>query len=145
MKVKVNNKLTEIDVAFLRIDVPVRYEEEGIPKDFPLRVPVDQLNQHSDYDRWQALVDVETGKLSEWPVGKTGRIHMKVCDEGNYTLYDANMNELADIEEDYVPSFLPGEHCGDYIIFDIGEDGVIANWPTRISSTEINEFFKEAK
>jgi hypothetical protein len=59
---------------------------------------------------------------------KSVSVHVKVCDSGNYDLKDANGNVLKEIQ-DYVPSFFPGEHYGDYLILDIDiETGMITNW-----------------
>lgn len=117
MKAQVQ-KTVEVDVKSVVVDIPVRYEEEDIPNDFPLRVG----------DRWKATIDVETGQIHDWPQGKTGSFYMKVCDEGIYTLLDQEGNELAKIDEDYVPNLIPGEY-GDYVEFAIDENGIVTNWP----------------
>jgi len=56
-------------------------------------------------------------------------VHCKVCDSGIYTLKNHAGEEIAQIDEDYVPTFFPGEHYGDYLILDINlETGFIQNW-----------------
>ena len=108
----------EVEVSAIRIEVAVRYEEEDIPNDFPLR----------DGEMWRATVEMNTGKIKDWPVGKSGRLQMKVCDEGTYTLLDAEGKTIASIEQDYIPNkVVPGEY-GDYIDLKIDENGIVTNW-----------------
>ena len=60
------------------------------------------------------------------------QVHAKVCDSGCYTLKDQNGKDIAS-RDDYVPSFFPEEHYGDYIILDIElETGKILNWKKPI-------------
>lgn len=115
----------QVDVKFLHINVPVRYEEEDIPNDFPLR----------EGDVWKGTVDLDTHRILEWPRGKTGSMHMKVCDEGIYTLQTADLKTVA-VRKDYCPNkVIPGE-WGDYIELEIAEDGTITNWPEHPSLAE---------
>lgn len=59
---------------------------------------------------------------------KTLKICAKVRDCFSATLLDANGTELHD-HDGYVPSFMPGNHHGDYVMLDIDIDtGVITNW-----------------
>lgn len=65
---------------------------------------------------------------------KTLRIYSKICDQFTGTLEDADGEIIAEWDNDYVPSFLPEQHYGDYLILDIDlETGQILNWkkPTR--------------
>ena len=65
-------------------------------------------------------------------------VHAKVCDSASYTLKDMNGKELA-LRDDYVPSFFPDEHYGDYLILDIElESGRILNWkrPDELAVSE---------
>lgn len=56
-------------------------------------------------------------------------VHVKVRDRGNYTFKDETGNVVANLEEEYVPSFFPEDHYGDYLIFDIDlKTGRILNW-----------------
>jgi hypothetical protein len=119
----------EIDVATIRIEVAVRYEEEDIPNDFPFR----------DGSMWCADVDMDTGKITDWPQGKAGTLSMKVCDQGTYTLFDRAGNELARLENDYCPNrVVPGEY-GDYINLEIDATGTITNW---IKKPDFGAFFE---
>lgn len=125
MKTEITFK-KEVDIKHLRVHIPVRYDEEDIPKDFPLRVEVP--NDKDGYDWWDATIEVDTGKILNWPQGVSGEMNMKVCDEGSYYLLDESGEILKSIEQDYAPnSFIPGEY-GDYISLNINEEGIITNW-----------------
>jgi hypothetical protein len=68
-------------------------------------------------------------KIVETVEAKSVRVHVKVSDSGCYELKDANGELIAEIDEDYVPSFFPEDHYGDYLILDIElETGRILNW-----------------
>lgn len=110
---------TEIEVSKVIIDIPVRYEDEDIPFDFPLR----------QGDRWRAEVMIDSGHIDGWPEGREAEMHMKVVDEGYYQLIDPEGNVIATRSNDYVPhGVVPGEY-GDYVHLVISGDGVIQNWP----------------
>jgi len=72
----------------------------------------------------------------ELPVKKTVnvnvkelRIHLKVRDSFSATLIDDQGDEIYYCENEYVPSFMPGDHYGDYVYLNIDIDsGVILNW-----------------
>ncbi len=52
--------------------------------------------------------------------------------------------EVAD-HDGYVPDFFPGEHFGDYLMFDIDIDtGVILNWK-KPTTKQLAEFVKGCK
>jgi len=120
----------EVEIKIVRVEVAVRYGEEDIPKDFPMR--------HGD--TWLANIDIDNGCVLGWPYGHKGNLSMKVCDEGSYYLYDSDWNQVLSIENDYVPnSLIPGKY-GDYIDLHIDENGTITNWPKKPS---IEDFIKE--
>ena len=127
LKVKIEQ---EVEISTVHIEVAVRYEEEDIPNDFPLRKD----------DLWIADVDIDTGRIKDWPIGKSGRLSMKVCDEGTYTLLDKTGKIIATRAQDYVPNdLIPGEY-GDYIDLKIDAQGFITNWPKK---PNLSEFFPE--
>lgn len=75
---------------------------------------------------------------------KTIAVCAKCSDCCSATLKDQDGNTIVDYDG-YVPDFFPGEHYGDYIMFNIDIDtGVIANWvvPTK---HDIERFIKKAK
>lgn len=128
MKIKIPT-FVEKDVKWLKMEIAVRYDDEDMPYDFPLR----------QGDMWNVLVDVDTGEIKDFPKDITHNMNMKVCDEGTYTLYDADMNEVAAIAGGYVPNrLIPGKY-GDYVELKIA-DGKITNWPT---DPDLSEFVKE--
>lgn len=109
-----------VDAKVLRIKIPVRYEEEDIPNDFPRRVG----------DDWIADIDIDTGQILDWKIGESGEMYMKVCDEGEYELRDKKAKIIVRLEGDYVPNSLlpPSDGYGDYVHFVIDENGFITNW-----------------
>ena len=129
MKVTVT-KPVEIDIAYVRISVAVKYDEEDIPNDFPFRKG----------DQWDIIVDIETGKIVDWPEGVEHDLHMKVTDSGSYWFLDAAKLPVGWIDEDYVPNdVVPGSY-GDYIEMQIAGDGTITNWP---KSPDVSAFFPQ--
>lgn len=131
MKMTVSRRVTEeVDVHSIRIVVPVRYGEEDIPNNFPNR----------NDDMWEVLINVNTGEIHGWPTSgefASFDVHMKVCDSGCYYLFDAGGKQIAKIENDYVPSCVPGEY-GDYVVMSI-KNGVVADW--KFSAHEIADSF----
>lgn len=121
-----------IEISAVGIVVPVNYEEEDIPNDFPMR----------NGDTWKATVDIDTGVIEGWPIGKTGRLHMKVCDGGTYSLIGSAGEVLAVRNQEYVPhGVIPGEY-GDYIDLQIDATGKITNWP---KNPDVGVFFGESE
>lgn len=116
---KFHRKIIEtIDVKYLGIRLPVRYGDEDIPYDAPMR----------NGDVWYATIDIDAGIVLDWPQGKTLNMHMKVVDMGIYTLSTAEGEEVACVEGDYVPtSLVPGKY-GDYVHLNIDATGKITNW-----------------
>ncbi len=110
------NQPVEVEVDAIRCVLPVRYEEEDIPNDFPLRRG----------DVWEITFDVQTGIIRGWPQGRQDNVQMKVVDGGSYYLMSGE-KVIAELEQDYVPSCIPGD-SGDYVNFDIDEFGKITNW-----------------
>lgn len=128
----------QIHITHIHISIPVRYDEEDISKDFPLR----------NGDLWEALVNIDTGKIEDWPKNacEQYRLSMKVCDEGTYTLLSDTVpngvkrfTQVAKLEQQYVPNgVVPGQY-GDYVDLHI-TDGVITNWPKQ---PNVRAFFGE--
>ena len=120
---------TTINIKTITCEMAVRYEEEDIPDDFPLRTG----------DMWIGTIDVETGEIQGWPVGETGELSMKVCDEGVYTLFDESGKLIAK-KDGYVPSCIPSEY-GDYVQFTIDKNGKIADWDKYFTEENVIESF----
>lgn len=112
----------EVDVDAIRVSVPIRYDED-----------LEELGENSlgmfVTDRTLRVELELDGQVRDWP-GGAAYIHTKVVDQGTYELLSGSV-VVATISEDYVPSCLPGEHHGDYLILDIAEDGTITNWSDR--------------
>lgn len=124
---------TEVEVDSVRLLVPFRYddEDEDAPYDFPLRVK----------DMWDVTIDLDSGVIRGWPSDAGAQeLHMKVCDMGHYYLLSGD-KQVAAIEQDYVPGFMPGDHYGDYIILNIGADGKIAKWGNKCNLQRVTTSF----
>lgn len=67
---------------------------------------------------------------------KTLRLYIKVCDRFSASLETDDGREIHIQDDGYVPSFMPGDHYGDYLILDIDIDnGSITNWKTPTSES----------
>jgi len=131
MKITINQPV-EVDLKKIIIDINPRYigdtDDDDVPTDFP----------GIDGDNWRASVELETGRIEGWPEGQESRLYAKVCDAGRYSLY-ANDGSCITTLDGYVPhGVVPGDY-GDYIDLDIGPDGVIKNWPSRL---DFDDFFE---
>ncbi len=126
---KVTVKLpTEIEISHVKIVAAVNYDEEEIPNDFPGRKG----------DTWHAMIELDTGKIVDWPAGRAEKMHLTVKDSGTYTLLAPDGKHLATRDENYVPhGVVPGQF-GDTIEITINGDGVIAEWPKK---PDIEQFF----
>lgn len=108
----------EVNITRLNMQVAVRYDDEDMPYDAPMR----------EGDMWKATIDIDEKCIVAWPKGKALSFDMKVCDQGSYQLFDDHGNQVLAIENNYVPNnLLPGEY-GDYLRLEIDENGVITNW-----------------
>ena len=121
---------------FIKVEAAVRYWEDS------------EINGVSDEDGkltpfrvgdlWCPLIEIESGKIQNWPIGTTAKFHFKVCDAGAYYLLDENEELVSSIEDDYVPNGLchGGNGYGDYIIFNVDENGVIENYSNGIDEED---------
>lgn len=93
-------------------------------------------------DDWCPTIDLNTGRVLEWPEGTTANIHYKVCDAGEYWLEDENGKRWK-WDDHYVPDYLlcvEDNGYGDYIILKIDGGGFIQGWKQpRIDMTEWKE------
>jgi len=125
----------EVDIKEVVICVRPRYigdtEDDDMSPDFP-GLCYDKIS-------WTCCINIDDGRIEGWPAGRVESIHIKVCDAGSYTLYDADGISVAMIDG-YVPNeLIPGEY-GDYIIMNINSFGRIENWP---SNPSVRQFFEE--
>ena len=119
------NTTKEIEIAKIRVILPIRYEDEDMSYDFPLRKG----------DVWEATIDIDSGKIENWP-GNPAQFEVKVVDGGTYILLAEDGTEIS-ILQDYVPRCISGDF-GDYIKLDIADSGTILNWKTNLT---FHEFF----
>lgn len=128
MKVKVKTE-KEVEIKYVIVDVNPRYLDEE-------EQPVPLLNG----DTWRVKIDIDSGRIENWPLGEARQYYWKICDAGSYYLLDDADNVVLSIEDNYVPNgLLPGE-WGDYLDLKINGDGVIANWLANVS---IDEFIDD--
>lgn len=84
---------------------------------------------------WSPIIDVATGVIENWEIGKTAKIHYKITDCCAWELLDENSAVVKSQDDGYVPNSLsPAERgYGDYIIMNIDEKGQIDKWCFDIS------------
>lgn len=119
----------KIEIQFIRVVLPVRFGEEQMAHDAPLRTG----------NTWEATIDIESGKILDWEQGKTLNFYLKVVDMGFYYLLSPGKETVGSILGGYVPDCLPEEY-GDYVDFEIGESGFIANWKVA-ANMDFSAFF----
>lgn len=113
---------------FVEVSAEVRYWEDA---DLNGTTDVEGKIPLRRGDLWEPVIELATGRVLNWPDGTAADIHYKVCDAGEYWLLDESKSRIAKWRGYYVPNdFLcVGDNgYGDYIIFKIGEDGLIAGW-----------------
>ncbi len=126
MEVEMNLK-TKVDIKTLHVKAGARYWEDatvnGVEDTEGDLIPC----RNGDY--WEPIIDVETGKIINWKEGAEADIHYKVCDDGTYTLKDAEGKIIAS-KDGYVPDIMcpEKEGYGDYIKMKIDKNGIIANF-----------------
>jgi len=124
-----------VAVKFLKVSANVRYWEDanvnGIEDTNGTMIPC------RNGESWEPTIDLDTGRIVDWPTNTLADVHYKVCDEGRYALTDADGKEVC-VKDGYVPSIMsPNENgYGDYIIMTIGADGTIANF----DNADLDEF-----
>lgn len=125
----------EFDVKKLKASCGVRYWEDATVNG--KEDTNGDLIPCRNGDCFEPIICIESGLILNWEKGKTASLHYKVCDAGEYTLICDNDNEIKTIEG-YVPSMMcpKGGGYGDYVIMDIDEDGVIANWSASFDDFE---------
>ena len=128
----------EFDAKFLQVEAGVRYWEDTevngeLDTEEGDNVPC------KDGELWKPLIELETGRVLNWEVGKTASVHYKVCDKGRYILQDAYHEPIKTIDGYVISDLAIGESgFGDYIIMEIDENGMIENW-----SPSLEEFIDE--
>lgn len=78
-------------------------------------------------------------KIEQEVEAKVIEVHAKVSDSGSYILRDAKGIKIKE-SDGYVPGFFPGQHYGDYLMFEIDIDtGTILNWK-KPTEEQLREF-----
>ena len=97
------------------------------------------------HDYLELVIDIDEGKVLNWPEGFCLNTHYKSCDDGEYSFLDENMNEVVNITEEYeqydVPSFfsIEDEGYGDYAHMNIKGNGTIEHF--GLMKELITEYF----
>ena len=124
---KVTARITkEFEVTAIGITAEVRYWEDatvnGVEDTDGALIPL------RFGDCWMPIIELDTGRVRDWPEGTTADIYYKVCDAGEYELLDGK--RVVAERSGYVPDMLGVSEpaYGDYIIMKIGADGLIDGW-----------------
>ncbi len=117
--------------AYLEVRAGVRYWEDatvnGVEDGQGALIP------HRKEKDWCPIIQLVDGLVLDWPEGTKADIHYKVCDDGEYWLLDSERKRIAKWNGSYVPDdFLCHGDVGfgDYIIFNIGGNGLIDRYKT---------------
>lgn len=122
----------EVDIKTLHVLAGVRYWEDATVND---EEDTDgQLIPFRDGQLWKPVIDIETGKIQNWPKGVKADVHYKVADCCGWELKDDKGETVLSAEDGYVPETLsPKERgYGDYIIMEIDVNGYIQDWEFSI-------------
>ena len=148
MKVTIN-KPVDINIKTLRLNVRVRYPNDAGIVDTAGELVWEDINNPkmpllyniNNEWKWRPEIDVETGKIKDWPEIKAC-INYKICDEFECDILDSN-GLIAHFYEGYVPRFfgVNEQNYGDYIIMDIDETGQIIDW--KCTEEDIVKMFNE--
>jgi len=137
MKVEITTT-KEYDAKYLYAFCGVRYwedaEVDGIEDKDGTLIPC------RDGKEWCPIIDIDNGLIINWEVGKTAKLHYKVCDDGTYRITDNLHVPIKEIDG-YVPDIMcpDGEGFGDYVIMEIDKDGYIQRWKPDLHEFEENE------
>lgn len=139
MKVKIKIE-KEVEVTTLQVLAGVRYwvdsEVNGEPDtENGENIPCKQG------ELWKPEIEIATGKILNWKQGTKAEIHYKVCDCCGWELKDEKGEVVLSAEDGYVPETLAPKDkgYGDYIIMDIDENGMIADWNFDIDDFQNEE------
>ena len=127
MEIKVLRPV-EADIKLLVVKAYVRYWEDsninGIP-DSPTSPEMPMTNGHY----WEPTIDLDEGKIMDWPEGIRADINYKVCDE-----FECFAPAIDFYYSGYVPRFMSPleENYGDYITMSISGGGYIEGWSQEL-------------
>lgn len=156
MKVNVK-KPVEVDLDKIIVEAGVRYwvdckysEDNGntwieaendddiTDAEFKKHIPFIERKDigYKESDYWCITIDINEGKVLNWPKGYCLNTWFKVCDDGLYQVIDIDGNVVWDSMKTgyyYVPGFLciDDEGYGDYMDLTIDGEGYIKDWKTK--------------
>ncbi|PIF44314.1 hypothetical protein CLU96_1257 [Chryseobacterium sp. 52] len=117
----------EFDIKELLVEAKVRYWEDAKVND--IEDVEGGLIPCRSNDIWCPIIDIETGIIKNWEIGKVAEIHYKVCDEGIYTLRDEKGEIIKRLEGYVIDCLSIGQNgFGDYIILNVDTSGKIEDW-----------------
>ena len=118
-------------VKYLAISVGEEDCDDGVKAfDEQGNIITDRKDIPLDYGNFNLKIDVDNGKIIDWPKKKISvKVYMRAKDTGFYNYYDKD-NKLIYEESGYVPDFLGINNpaYGDDINFDTDLDGFILKW-----------------
>lgn len=125
----------EVELETLHVEAGVRYWQDTEVNGEPDTEDGDNI-PCKEGELWKPVIELNTGRIKNWEIGKTADVHYKVCDDGSYCIKDQEGNVVLKIERDYVPKMLCPEESGygDYIIMHIDENGMIRGWRASLQN-----------
>ena len=129
----------EFEVKEIHVRANVRYWEDSTINDVP-----DENGDIMPFrvgDLWCPVIDIDSGKIKDWPEGTTAEVRYKVVDQCGWGIVDETGEEIITVSDEYVPeSLYPKENgYGDYIIMDIDGNGQIQDWNPDIADFIVTE------
>ncbi|MCS2889581.1 hypothetical protein NXY11_00145 [Parabacteroides faecis] len=120
--IETQSRYIHISIPFIKNDYAYSFNNSNDSlKKYPLV---------TENEQWEATIDLEKHTLLEWK-SEYGfcRVFAKVKDEGIYTLLDKDKKTLCRLKG-YVPNGVipPKDGYGDYIKFNIDENGFVSDW-----------------
>ena len=127
-------------VKYLAISVGEEDCDDGVKAfDEQGNIIKDRKDIPLDYGNFNLKIDVDNGKIIDWPKKKISvKVYMRAKDTGFYNYYDKD-NKLIYEESGYVPDFLGINNpaYGDDINFDTDLDGFILKWKEKNIKADI--------
>ena len=127
-------------VKYLAISVGEEDCDDGVKAfDEQGNIFTDRKDIPLDYGNFNLKIDVDNGKIIDWPKKKISvKVYMRAKDTGFYNYYDKD-NKLIYEESGYVPDFLGINNpaYGDDINFDTDLDGFILKWKEKNIKADI--------
>ena len=118
--------------------------DEKVLNDLPSSSCIDEDDEGKKY--LNLLIDIEDGRVINWPDNVWIKMRFKVCDDARYAFWNRDLFEVIclndDYGDDYVPDFLDleGNGYGDYLEINIS-NGKIEH--LRKMQDEIQKYFKD--